>query len=176
MAHSARTKKSRGPRAVITARNSAAIPGDLIYLKKTKRQAAWPTAAVYGSVFFLQFFFDGLFHYKHTTSHRHHRPRAPPPRRPHPAPPPPPPPPSPPSTAAPVRSGPVRSGRVVSCRVVSRHVVSCRVVSRHVVSCRVVSCPVRSAQRRVARVSLARHSRVTRASRTHAHTPLTTDH
>ena len=162
MAHAARTKKSREPRAVITARNSAAMPGDLNYSKKTKRQAAWPTAAVYGWVFFLTIFFDDLFHYKHTTSHRHHRPRAPPPRRPHPAPPPPPPPPSPPSPAA-----PVRSGRVVSCRVVSRHVVSCRVATR-----RVVSCPVRAASccAGVTPASLARHARVANA-RTHS-----TDH
>ena len=52
VAHSARTKKSRGPRAVITARNSAAIPGDLIHLKKRKDKRHGPRLRCMGRSFF----------------------------------------------------------------------------------------------------------------------------
>ena len=151
MAHAARTKKSREPRAVITARNSAAMPGELNYSKKTKRQAAWPTAAAHGCGVWVGLFFNNFFLMiyfttstpqaiattapgrrrpaVHTPRRRRRRRRR---RRPRP----------------PVRSGPVR----VRVRVRVR-----------VVSCRVVSCPVQSGPRSV--VLRGCHSRVTRASR-----------
>ena len=108
-------------------------------------------------------FLNDFFHYKHTKSHRHHRPRAPLPRHPHPA----------PSTAdrrppTADRRPPTAERRPPSADrrapTAQRSAAQRSAAQRSASSCR------------VARVPFARHRRVTRASRTHARTPLTTDH